>query len=136
MANIPEKEMIAQWWNGKKEAPLTALPAVSQVANGIKLSCNTKGASIGYRVTSEDNNKSSHIVTSWDYTAINAAVTKNKQIPSEPSWKVYHGETIKLNKGDTLEVNAMRIGYKASIFKYSDGKPVQVGSADTGAKFR
>lgn len=39
-----------------------------------------------------------------------------------PIWNVYDGDVIRLNKGETLHVNAMRIGYKPALIDYVDGK--------------
>ena len=55
---IPEEELIERMWPGR-EQPVTATPAIetSPSRNGkvlIKLSCRTKGASIGYRIAGEE----------------------------------------------------------------------------------
>jgi N-sulfoglucosamine sulfohydrolase len=125
MGRIPEKEMVKQMWNGGDEPPITAIPEVIKTTNGVKLSCSTKGASIGYRVVkgNEKEQPQLHTITSWDASMVMSANVKfGQQIPAALVWQVYDGETIKLQKGDTLNVNAMRIGYKPAIIDYIDGK--------------
>jgi hypothetical protein len=53
---------------------------------------------------------------------MSAKVKNGQQLPAPPVWQVYDGEVIKLNEGDTLQVNAMRIGYKPAIIEYVNGK--------------
>ena len=135
MGSMSEKEMIERWWNDKTEPPVTSLPGVTQTKDGLKLFCNTSGASIGYRVLASDQVKQLHTVTSWDATVIMGTGIKNgRQINFEPAWNVYHGETININKGDTLEVNAVRIGFKPSIIKYVDGKTIPSNEAKNSIK--
>ncbi len=124
MGGIPEKEMIRQMWEGKNEAPNTAAPEVNRSAGGVKLSCNTKGASIGYRIIQKGIRKAPELRTirSWDYGMIFNKVKNGQQEPEAPVWKVYNGETISLQQGDTLRVNAMRIGYKPAIIDFINGK--------------
>jgi hypothetical protein len=125
MGGIPEKEMIKQMWNGKDEPPATATPTITTTVTGVKLSCATKGASIGYRLVKESEKETTqlHTVTSWDGSIVMSAKVKNgQQLPAPPVWQVYDGEVIKLNEGDTLQVNAMRIGYKPAIIEYVNGK--------------
>jgi N-sulfoglucosamine sulfohydrolase len=52
--DTPEMEMVATWWNGKKEAPITEQPQVNLRGNKITLSCKTEGASIGYKTRQAD----------------------------------------------------------------------------------
>lgn len=127
MGGIPEKEMIKQMWNSKDEPPATAMPEVIKTTGGVKISCSTKGASIGYRMEREGEKKQEdyHMVTSWDASIVMAGRIKNgQQMPAAPVWQVYNDETIKLAKGDTLYVNALRIGYKPAIIKYIDGQKI------------
>lgn len=86
---LPEGEMVRQMWGGKSEPPVTALPQFQQHPNGVRLSCATEGASIGYKV-----------------------IKKNQKAPG--AWQVYQNEAIPLEEGDRLVVQAQRIGYKAS----------------------
>lgn len=51
---IPEKEMIAKWWNGADHPPMTAEPEVKINEGKATISCSTAGASIGYRFKSQD----------------------------------------------------------------------------------
>ena len=127
MASIPEMEMINKWWGGKNEPPVTATPAVIKTAAGVKLSCSTKGASIGYRIakTGASEQPYEHVVTTWDGSVIFSNRVKNgDKKAAAPVWEVYTGEIIKTIKGDTLHVNAMRIGYKPAIIKYLNGKVI------------
>jgi arylsulfatase A-like enzyme len=124
MGSMPEKEMVKQMWNDGDEPPATEMPQVIQTSGGVKLTCNTKGASIGYRVVkgSEKEQSQLHTVTSWDMIIMTNAKKNGDKIAAAPVWQVYNGETIQLAKGETLQVNAMRIGYKPAIIDYRDGK--------------
>ena len=125
MGAIPEKEMISQMWNGRDEPPATALPKVVPAKGGVKLSCSTKGASIGYRIVKlgAEPKREMHAVTNWDITMIfGNSVSNGQLISAQPVWQVYDGKTIWLAQGDTLLVQAMRIGFKPSALEYIDGK--------------
>ncbi|MBD0287435.1 MAG: sulfatase [Flavisolibacter sp.] len=126
MGSIPEKEMIKQMWNGKNEPPVTATPEVIKTTGGVKISCSTKGASIGYRIEKESSRKQAdlHKVQSWDFGMLNDRLKNGQPLPAAPVWQVYNGETIKLAPSDTLYVNAMRIGYKPSVVKYMNGQTI------------
>lgn len=115
-------------WNGSNEPPTTAIPEVIQNANGIKISCSTEGASIGYRIEKEGGKKqvTPHAIQSWDFGMLNGKIKNGQQLPAAPVWQVYNGETIKLTKGDALYVNAHRIGYKPTIIKYIDGQTIPI----------
>ena len=43
---------------------------------------------------------------------------------AKPVWDVYNGEVIPLSKGDTLMVNAMRIGFLPAVITYKDGQVI------------
>jgi hypothetical protein len=121
MAATPEKEMIDNWWGGKEKAPVTVTPLLQHSAKGIQISCATKGASIGYRIlkAGQADTPKIHHVTSWDGTIILGGKLKNGQpFTSPPVWQIYDGKPIKLSKGDTLLVQAMRIGYQPSSIEY------------------
>ncbi len=120
MGSISEKEMIAQWWNGKNEPPATDTPQIIKTSGGVKISCNTKGASIGYRIVKAGEEKNEmHKVTSWDMGIMfNPKLKNGQEIPAAPVWEIYNGQSIQLNAGDTLKVNALRIGYKAATLNY------------------
>jgi len=86
--NLPERELINQLWGNKKEKPKTTTPVVSVTQGEITIECETKGASIGYRIIGE-----------------NAS-------PSAP-YKVYT-VPFKNENGNQLEIIAHRIGFEAS----------------------
>ncbi|MES2796650.1 MAG: sulfatase-like hydrolase/transferase, partial [Bacteroidota bacterium] len=54
-AEIPEMEMVNTWWGGKETAPSTEMPIVNYTGNKVTILCKTKGASIGYRKSVNDN---------------------------------------------------------------------------------
>jgi arylsulfatase A-like enzyme len=117
MGGMEEKEMLKQWWGGASAPPVTATPVATQSADGYTLSCATEGASIGYRIIPQGSKPAAmHTITTWDYSAAMREKSPNgQQVAASPVWQVYNGETIQLNKGDTLRINAMRIGYKAAV---------------------
>jgi hypothetical protein len=51
---IPEKELVAGWWNGQNHAPVTEKPVVKLVKGQVTLTCATAGASIAYRKSAKD----------------------------------------------------------------------------------
>jgi len=115
MAATQESAMIKKMWNGNDSTPTTATPGIEKLPDGVKISCATKGASIGYRVVPKNSSPAEkHTVQSWDFAAILGGAKNGNQVPAAPSWNVYHGETIHLTQTDTLKVNAMRIGYRAA----------------------
>jgi N-sulfoglucosamine sulfohydrolase len=125
LGSIPEKEMIRQMWGGRDSAPVTAMPQVVKVNGGVKISCATKGASIGYRIVKagSDEKPELHTIQSYDFGYAFGRKNGGMQ-PAAPVWQVYNGEVIRLENGDTLLVNAMRIGYKAAVLSYRDGQVV------------
>jgi N-sulfoglucosamine sulfohydrolase len=120
MSAVPEKEMVYGWWGGKDKAPTTATPLISSSQKGAAITCATKGASIGYRIVKAGQEKSTekHTVRTWDAGLVMDAAQNGKQVEAAPVWQVYTGQTIKLNKGDQLLVNAMRIGYEPATAEY------------------
>ncbi len=120
MGSTPEKEMIANWWNGKNEPPATDTPRITKTSNGVKISCDTKGASIGYRIVKHGAEKNEmHTIMSWDFgILVNPKLKNGQEVSAAPAWQVYDGKTIQLNAGDTLKVNALRIGYKSASIDY------------------
>jgi arylsulfatase A-like enzyme len=52
--NLPDKELIAQLWNGAKTQPITSAPNITSSNNKITLECATDGASIGYKIIDKD----------------------------------------------------------------------------------
>jgi N-sulfoglucosamine sulfohydrolase len=64
-----------------------------------------------------------HRVQSWDGEVVLLGTAKpGDERPASEVWNVYDGEVISLQQGDTLHVNAMRIGYKPALIDYIDGK--------------
>lgn len=84
--NLPERELIDQLWQGAEEQPVTAKPVLIQVDNEVTMECKTEGASIGYRIISDD--------------------------PNVP-WTIYT-VPFKVENGTQLELVAHRIGFKPS----------------------
>jgi len=120
MGSIPEKEMIARWWKGKTEPPATDTPGIIKTADGIRITCKTKGASIGYRIVKRgESSEAMHTITSWDARMLfNPSLKNGQKIVAVPSWQVYQGEAIKLNIGDTLMVKALRIGFREADLEF------------------
>lgn len=84
LGELSEKEILSKWWNGQQKAPKTETPSVKMVSNKATITCATAGASIGY-----------------------------KKHSSDKSWSVYSAP-VKLAKGDSLIVQAYRIGFEKS----------------------
>ncbi|WP_282122016.1 sulfatase-like hydrolase/transferase [Algibacter mikhailovii] len=85
---LPERELIKKIWNGSETQPVTAIPTITNKNGKVTISCNTEGASIGYKLL------------------------KNGEKES-PSWAIYQNP-ITLPEGSKLRVQAHRIGFKAS----------------------
>jgi arylsulfatase A-like enzyme len=81
---IPEKELLAKWWNGKDKAPQTSPPLISTQRNKVSINCTNKGASIGYK-------------KHWN----------------DKSWEVY-SKPFNVSNDDSLYVLTHRIGYLPS----------------------
>lgn len=86
--NLPEAELIEQLWNGAESQPVTSNPVISVSGGLVNISCDTEGASIGYKVIGPDGN-------------------------APRSWAVYQ-EPFSMKEGSTLLVQAHRIGFKPS----------------------
>ncbi len=123
MSYVPEKEMVENWWGDKDKAPSTATPIITKVRNGVKISCSTEGASIGYRILKRGERDEMIQRKIWSRDMLYANGVKGKQdgniIKVSPPYAVYRGGNVKLKKGETLIVDAMRIGYSPAITKYS-----------------
>ena len=89
MAAVPEKEMFLKMWPGGKQ-PVTRKPVITQKGRTLVFTCPTKGASIGYLISS-----------------------KNFKPGLDAGWQVYH-KPIRVPRGKYLYVMAQRIGYKES----------------------
>ncbi|PQJ30721.1 sulfatase [Nonlabens arenilitoris] len=86
--DLSEKELINKLWRNNSSQPVTAEPVINVNDNKVTLSCNTEGASIGYKVIYDQTN-----------------------IPLQ--WNVYINP-ISLPEGARLKVQAHRIGYNPS----------------------
>jgi len=122
LSSVPEKKMVFNnWWNNKTVPPKTLPPRVIQGKKGYKIECATKGASIGYRITNQKDHeiKSKRLTKSWDF---GFTIDQKKIVDSvdvRKPWNVYQGETIKLDKGQSLIINAHRIGYLNSELTFT-----------------
>jgi hypothetical protein len=85
---LSEAEMLRRMWNGGDGPPQTADPELLTSGNSVTIRCATPGASVGYILK-------------------HGAEQAN-------SWRVYGGETLTLQAGDSLRVVAHRIGYLPS----------------------
>jgi len=84
----PELQLFAELWPNHTQ-PQTANPVISTVGSKINISCETEGASIGYKILEPDDD------------------------PAKKSWSVYI-EPIGLYENSELIAVAHRIGYKRS----------------------
>ncbi|PWG06688.1 sulfatase family protein [Polaribacter aquimarinus] len=82
--NLPETELVKRLWKGENSKPKTAKPVVTLKNGKIAISCDTKGASIGYKIDQNSN-----------------------------SWKVY-SEPFDVKSNKVLLVKAHRIGFLPS----------------------
>jgi N-sulfoglucosamine sulfohydrolase len=119
MAEVPEKDMIKQMWNGQDSVPHTEKALVAVRGKSITLSCNTEGASIGYQLLKQGEKDviAMHEIKTWDFGLVYGNRNGTK-VPAPKTWKVYNGEKIQMQKGDRLIVNTMRIGYKPATTKF------------------
>jgi arylsulfatase A-like enzyme len=86
--NLPERELINKLWNGQEEKPITLEPTITYTDGKIILKCATEGASIGYKLTMQDD--------------------KNGN-----TWEVYTGP-ISIPANSTILAQAHRIGFEPS----------------------
>ena len=86
--NLPEKELIAELWNGEETKPVTSNPNIFNSDGKIAINCPTKGASLGYKI-----------------------IAKKGETPE--SWSVYQ-EPFEIPDGATVMVQAYRIGFEPS----------------------
>ena len=86
--DLSEAELIKKLWNGNDEQPVTSKPIINKDNGKVTISCETKGASIGYKI-----------------------ISKSGKTPK--SWKIYQNP-IELPEEYNLIVKAHRIGYKPS----------------------
>ncbi|MBD0726521.1 sulfatase [Flavobacterium sp. L1I52] len=85
---LPEAALIRKLWNGKENQPQTAKPIISYNQGKLGISCETAGASIGYKI-------------------------KNKNGSWPKSWTIYQ-KPVTLPQATQLAVVAHRIGFKSS----------------------
>ena len=85
---LPEGELIKKLWNTSETQPVTATPNISNQNGSVTIGCDTKGASIGYKLV-------------------------NSKGKAPQSWTIYQNP-ISLPEGAKLLVKAHRIGFKAS----------------------
>lgn len=86
--NQMEAAIVEKMWSGDKTKPVTENPIIKAEKGKLKISCETQGASIGYKII--------------------AANGKTSQ-----SWEIYHNP-ITIPEGSTVKVQAHRIGYVPS----------------------
>ncbi|XLE34748.1 sulfatase [Tamlana fucoidanivorans] len=86
--DLPESELIKKLWSGKDAKPVTLQPTITAKDDLVQITCETKGASIGFKIMDQDGN-------------------------TPQSWEVYQG-SIQLPEGSKLMVQAHRIGYEPS----------------------
>jgi hypothetical protein len=127
MGGMSEPEMVKQMWNGKDRPPITAQPQLIVSDKGIKITCDTKGASIGYRIQKAGATPAvaKRPVTSWDSGTVDGKLKNGELKQMTQIWKVYTGEWITLLPDEALYVNAMRIGFTPSELSYTNGKIIK-----------
>ncbi len=86
--NLPEAELVNQLWQGSDQKPVTANPEISIADGKLNISCDTEGASIGYKFVNNDGSE-------------------------PPAWSVYT-QDIKAPATGDIVVQAHRIGYEPS----------------------
>ena len=87
---LSERAMIKKLWDGKISKPETAVPEVTIIDGMVSLASSTHGASISYKVI------------------------QNNYEPA--AWALY-SEPFKVTAGETLQIQAHRIGYHESKIK-------------------
>jgi len=87
---VPEAKLIDMMWPDQTQ-PRTSNPKISQKGNMLSLSCDTKGASIAYKISNKPNEK-------FDYN---------------DHWKLY-SKPLTFQSGKYYYVIAERIGFKES----------------------
>jgi hypothetical protein len=86
--DLNEGELIKQLWKGNNAQPVTSEPIITNNNGKVTVSCDTEGASIGFKV-----------------------VKSGEKAPK--SWDVYQNP-IELLKGEKILAKAHRIGFKSS----------------------
>ena len=86
--NLKEDELISKLWSGKDSKPVTSKPIMTLENGKISISCETEGASIGYKIINTDGKASE-------------------------SWKLYQNPIV-IPEGSKLKIQAHRIGFVPS----------------------
>lgn len=86
--DLPEGELVKKLWNGSDNQPVTSEPIIKNDNGKVTISCDTEGASIGFKV-----------------------VVNGEKAPE--SWEVYEN-ALDLPQDVKLIVKAHRIGFKPS----------------------
>jgi arylsulfatase A-like enzyme len=113
MGSIPEADMVARWWNGNSVPPVTATPVIVRERTGVRISCATDGASVGYRIfkPGKTNDTVQRRVSTYDMAFVSGRVRQGAMVDAPVPWELYSGKPLRLSKGDSLVVRAQRIGY-------------------------
>tara|TARA_R110002073_G_scaffold55697_3_gene142394 strand:- start:31598 stop:33343 length:1746 start_codon:yes stop_codon:yes gene_type:complete len=85
--NLDERKLVEQLWSGKDSKPKTSEPVISSENGKVSISCETEGASIGYKIIKDDK--------------------------APKSWMVYQNP-VNLSEGEKIQIQAHRIGYVPS----------------------
>ena len=85
--SLKEAKLVERLWSGSDAQPVTSTPVLTSENGKVSVSCETEGASIGYKIIKDGN--------------------------TPKSWMVYQNP-ITLLEGDKIQVQAHRIGYVAS----------------------
>lgn len=113
MGEIEEKVLVNDtWWEGKGMPKKTEDPKIQREGNGVSLTSDTPGVSIGYRIFDGAIQDTTIVraIKTWDFKFyLPKDGGETVQVPKP--WKVYLGGTIPLEKGQRILVNAQRIGY-------------------------
>ena len=110
---LDEKDMLLKWWNGKETPPTTATPILTKVKDGYRLTCETEGASIGYKILNEGEELKKQIVPQYSFDMMwTYGVPNGNDTKIDTPWSIYKdGDILHLQPGQQLLVNAKRIGY-------------------------
>jgi hypothetical protein len=105
--------MVARWWNGNSVPPVTATPVIVRERTGVRISCATDGASVGYRIfkPGKTNDTVQRRVSTYDMAFVSGRVRQGAMVDAPVPWELYSGKPLRLSKGDSLVVRAQRIGY-------------------------
>lgn len=110
---IPEKEMIQNMWQGQQVMPATSKPKILVQGHRIIITCSTPGASLAYQInTPKADPGPARVIQSWDQGILQRPDQQGQRVTLPLRWEIYQKPLkIKLYPGDTLKVQAHRIGY-------------------------